>query len=228
MALIKCPECNHDVSSTALACPHCGFNVADHIRETERKNRELEQQRAQQRFLEEKEQKAEAKRKQKTAVRQYRSTHLKQDGNISFWIFAAQLLYAPVCAVLPYIEDYFIRKYHGILPADDTIVTWITRNWGYSLPMLTFACFTIFLIPSILYVAANKIKKVKPAKLCLRLGLMYHVAAFALLVVNIYEDLINGSGLAMALRFLIPLCFYLVLYYRATRIKVPPHEAAVD
>lgn len=27
MALITCPECNHEVSDTALACPHCGYQV---------------------------------------------------------------------------------------------------------------------------------------------------------------------------------------------------------
>ncbi len=27
MALIKCPECNHDVSSTAPTCPHCGYQL---------------------------------------------------------------------------------------------------------------------------------------------------------------------------------------------------------
>lgn len=29
MAMIKCPECGHDVSDKAKACPHCGFAVAD-------------------------------------------------------------------------------------------------------------------------------------------------------------------------------------------------------
>lgn len=25
MVLIKCPECNHDVSDKALSCPNCGY-----------------------------------------------------------------------------------------------------------------------------------------------------------------------------------------------------------
>ena len=29
MAIIKCPECNHDVSSSAIACPYCGFAVKE-------------------------------------------------------------------------------------------------------------------------------------------------------------------------------------------------------
>lgn len=29
MAMIKCPECSHDVSDKAKTCPHCGFAVAD-------------------------------------------------------------------------------------------------------------------------------------------------------------------------------------------------------
>jgi len=32
MALIKCPECGKDnVSSTAVSCPNCGFNVKQHL-----------------------------------------------------------------------------------------------------------------------------------------------------------------------------------------------------
>ncbi len=31
MALIPCPECEQDVSDRALACPHCGFPVAEAI-----------------------------------------------------------------------------------------------------------------------------------------------------------------------------------------------------
>ncbi len=27
MALIKCPECERDVSSKATACPHCGYPI---------------------------------------------------------------------------------------------------------------------------------------------------------------------------------------------------------
>lgn len=27
MALIRCPECNKDVSNTAETCPHCGFRI---------------------------------------------------------------------------------------------------------------------------------------------------------------------------------------------------------
>lgn len=27
MALIKCPECNNDISDKARACPHCGFPI---------------------------------------------------------------------------------------------------------------------------------------------------------------------------------------------------------
>ena len=28
MALIKCPECGHDVSDKAKACPNCGFPMS--------------------------------------------------------------------------------------------------------------------------------------------------------------------------------------------------------
>lgn len=32
MALIKCPECKREVSSTAKACPHCGAPIDTAIR----------------------------------------------------------------------------------------------------------------------------------------------------------------------------------------------------
>lgn len=32
MALVRCPECNNEVSSNAAACPHCGFAVQDYLR----------------------------------------------------------------------------------------------------------------------------------------------------------------------------------------------------
>lgn len=31
--LIKCPECNHDVSDTAVNCPNCGYGVQESIEE---------------------------------------------------------------------------------------------------------------------------------------------------------------------------------------------------
>ena len=34
MALIKCPECGQDVSTSAYACPHCGYPVAERFTET--------------------------------------------------------------------------------------------------------------------------------------------------------------------------------------------------
>lgn len=33
MTLIDCPECNHDVSDLAVACPHCGFPVSAVIKQ---------------------------------------------------------------------------------------------------------------------------------------------------------------------------------------------------
>ena len=31
--LIKCPECNHDISDTATTCPNCGYNIQENINE---------------------------------------------------------------------------------------------------------------------------------------------------------------------------------------------------
>ena len=33
MALIKCPECNNDVSTEAISCPHCGYPIAKKLSE---------------------------------------------------------------------------------------------------------------------------------------------------------------------------------------------------
>lgn len=30
MALIKCPECNKEVSSSAVSCPHCGYEIKEY------------------------------------------------------------------------------------------------------------------------------------------------------------------------------------------------------
>ncbi|MBO4286332.1 MAG: zinc-ribbon domain-containing protein [Bacilli bacterium] len=35
MALITCPECGKEISSTASACPHCGFQIANQNTEIE-------------------------------------------------------------------------------------------------------------------------------------------------------------------------------------------------
>lgn len=33
MALIKCPECNQDVSSSAVTCPHCAYPVKEYVQQ---------------------------------------------------------------------------------------------------------------------------------------------------------------------------------------------------
>lgn len=36
MALIKCPECNHEVSDTAITCPNCGYALKKNIAQEKR------------------------------------------------------------------------------------------------------------------------------------------------------------------------------------------------
>ena len=31
MALVKCPECNNNVSDKAETCPHCGLRICDYV-----------------------------------------------------------------------------------------------------------------------------------------------------------------------------------------------------
>ena len=34
MALIKCPECNREISDTADLCPHCGYKIKNKSKDT--------------------------------------------------------------------------------------------------------------------------------------------------------------------------------------------------
>lgn len=45
MALVKCPECGKEnVSSTATACPQCGFNVKGYYGSLEKKEKSEKRQ----------------------------------------------------------------------------------------------------------------------------------------------------------------------------------------
>ena len=48
MALIKCPECQRDVSESAQSCPNCGFDVKAYLdfqkREEDKKRQEAQKQ----------------------------------------------------------------------------------------------------------------------------------------------------------------------------------------
>lgn len=51
MSLIKCPECEKEVSETADICPNCGFNVSKYVQEEKERleNEEKERQRREER-----------------------------------------------------------------------------------------------------------------------------------------------------------------------------------
>lgn len=42
MALIKCPECQHEVSEHAASCPNCGFGIKEHFDAIKEHQRKLE------------------------------------------------------------------------------------------------------------------------------------------------------------------------------------------
>ena len=44
MALINCPECQKEVSDTAVACPHCGFGVSAYIEKEKPAQQKLAQE----------------------------------------------------------------------------------------------------------------------------------------------------------------------------------------
>ena len=41
MALIRCPECNHEVSTKASVCPHCGFPISSEEYENNKIDRKV-------------------------------------------------------------------------------------------------------------------------------------------------------------------------------------------
>lgn len=41
MALIRCPECNREISDTASACPNCGYNLENFYKDFEVKSNPL-------------------------------------------------------------------------------------------------------------------------------------------------------------------------------------------
>ena len=43
MALIRCPECNREISDKAAACPGCGYPLQDHTEEVSEKERLLKE-----------------------------------------------------------------------------------------------------------------------------------------------------------------------------------------
>lgn len=42
MAIIKCPECNHDVSDHAVSCPNCGYPIAANMGNSNEKGNEVQ------------------------------------------------------------------------------------------------------------------------------------------------------------------------------------------
>ncbi|MCM1187406.1 MAG: zinc ribbon domain-containing protein [Lachnoclostridium sp.] len=41
MSLIRCPECNKEISDTVKKCPHCGYNIKKHFQNTNPKKRNV-------------------------------------------------------------------------------------------------------------------------------------------------------------------------------------------
>ena len=218
MALINCPECQKEVSDTALACPHCGFGVASYIQESKRIQQELaedkEKQKQRQQNLERWQkvtQTIKSKFNKIIETQKSKPKLLNQYGKKSFWILAALLPYSVIATALPYINDYFVRKHIGLLSANDNIINWFARNvWPIIIPVLVPVLFIHFFVPWIFYIIANNVKSIKTAKVFLVLGLIYNILLFMLAVVS---NIIN------IIRFSIPLCVYLILFYKATHIK---------
>lgn len=227
MALINCPECRKEVSNTALTCPHCGFSVANYMREVERKQHELEERNRQlliekrdkkrQEFVEKMQKRYEEKEEKKSIIKQLRPTYLKQYGKKSLWIFAAMLPYSVISSMLMQIREYMIRKQSGILYENDNFFGWFFRNFGPLLPRYMLASVIWFLIPSVLYVIANNIKCIKTAKVLLIVGLIYNIVLVLLSTISGLSNCYIDVG--MVLNFLIPFVAYIILAFNAIHVK---------
>lgn len=214
MALINCPECNKDVSDTALSCPHCGFRVANYIEELNRKRCALEKEQETKRLLEMKQRERNAKKEKKAVIKQMKSTYLKQNHKKSLWIFVALVPCSVIMVLLPYISSYIERKQLGLIYVkNDTIFSWLNRNVVPMLPHEASAFFIVLLVPAIFYVVANNIKNIKVAKMFLVLGLLYLTALTTICIIFSIRDIIY------IIRWLIPLGGYLALYRNATYLK---------
>ncbi len=44
MALIRCPECGHQISDQAIACPECGYPLNNSNSDTDKRLQELREQ----------------------------------------------------------------------------------------------------------------------------------------------------------------------------------------
>ena len=230
MALIHCPECSKQVSSTAAACPHCGFAVAYHLQEEARKQQQVEQLRRRQQLIEKKQllrktkqEESEEKRKSKLAAKKERTNHLNQFPRMSLLILPTTLLWSVIAALLPYIAEFIQRKKYGWLISEkDTLFSWLHRNVGPILPGLTFAAFTVFLIPAVLYIIANNIKKLKTARILLITCCSYSALLLSGSVISTFS---NESAIIIVLRFLIPFLAYIALFLSATAKRRSPKQA---
>ena len=92
--LIKCPECNHDVSDTAVNCPHCGYSIKDNIEEIRVK-------------IDEQEEKAAAEK----AEKEQREAENRR--RFSKWIKRSILATVAVFVIVLIGERIYLSKYHN-------------------------------------------------------------------------------------------------------------------
>ena len=77
MAIIKCPECEKDISNQAINCPNCGFPVQQKIKEEqELKAKKLEQIKKEEQEKIRREKEVELKQKRKEALKKIKPIHI--------------------------------------------------------------------------------------------------------------------------------------------------------
>lgn len=104
MALIKCPECNNDVSNSANSCPHCGYNIKEFIEKQEKENelKEREQLIEKQKLIKEEKR----KNKEEKIIAFYR----KYLGTTKQKIIAIVVPFLVICIIVSLGVTYSIVK----------------------------------------------------------------------------------------------------------------------
>lgn len=98
MALIKCPECENEISDKANVCPNCGYQVGDYLREEKERLEKEAQER----------QRKEKKEKQAEEMQVLKNKLFGSKKKRIAWVVAILLLIA-VC-ILGYIVTYDVRS----------------------------------------------------------------------------------------------------------------------
>ena len=122
--LIKCPECNHDVSDTATTCPNCGYSIKENIEEIQTNAKAQEEKAAAEKVAQE----------QKAAEnkRQFRK-----------WIIRGILIAIAVFIVVLIGESIYVSKYENYIEVMKFVEEFKKSDREYNQTVGLIVCDTI-------------------------------------------------------------------------------------